>query len=131
MDSGSPLIAVHKARYFADKDEKLSMGPGGFVQALEYATGVTATVVGKPTKRFFELALADLGLKDAPETVAMIGDDVSADLGDGAIEMGFHRYLVKTGKYKEGDDDKLKIDNMNDRTKVFNSIVEAIDHVLQ
>lgn len=26
------LIAVHKAKYFADKDEKLSMGPGGFVQ---------------------------------------------------------------------------------------------------
>jgi hypothetical protein len=26
-----PLIAVHKARYFADKDEKLSLGPGGFV----------------------------------------------------------------------------------------------------
>ncbi|KAM3581490.1 hypothetical protein VKS41_006317 [Umbelopsis sp. WA50703] len=131
MDSGAPLIAVHKARYFADKDEKLSMGPGGFVQALEYATGVTATVVGKPTKRFFELAIADLGLKDAPETVAMIGDDVSADLGDGAIEMGFHRYLVKTGKYKEGDEDKLKTDSMNDRSKAFNSIVEAIDHVLQ
>jgi len=29
---GTELIAVHKARYFADKDEKLSMGPGGFVQ---------------------------------------------------------------------------------------------------
>lgn len=27
-----PLIAVHKAKYFADKDEELSMGPGGFVQ---------------------------------------------------------------------------------------------------
>jgi hypothetical protein len=81
----------------------------------------------------------------------MIGDDVSADLGDGAIEMGFHRYLgkqliqestlnqssnyccckVKTGKYKEGDEDKLKTDSMNDRSKAFNSIVEAIDHVLQ
>jgi hypothetical protein len=32
MDTGAPIIAVHKARYFADKDEKLSMGPGGFVQ---------------------------------------------------------------------------------------------------
>lgn len=26
------LIAIHKAKYFADKDEELSMGPGGFVQ---------------------------------------------------------------------------------------------------
>jgi hypothetical protein len=32
MDTDAPLIAVHKARYFADKDEKLSLGPGGFVQ---------------------------------------------------------------------------------------------------
>lgn len=31
-DPSVPLIAVHKAKYFADKDEKLSMGPGGFVQ---------------------------------------------------------------------------------------------------
>ena len=42
------LIAVHKAKYFADKDQRnLSMGPGGFVQALEYASGVKAHVVGK------------------------------------------------------------------------------------
>ncbi|KAG0274020.1 Haloacid dehalogenase-like hydrolase domain-containing protein 2, partial [Linnemannia exigua] len=42
------LIAVHKAKYFADKDQTdLSMGPGGFVQALEFATGVQAHVVGK------------------------------------------------------------------------------------
>ncbi|GAB5587804.1 hypothetical protein Unana1_02704 [Umbelopsis nana] len=132
MDTGAPIIAVHKARYFADKDENLSMGPGGFVQALEYATGATATVVGKPTKSFFELALADLGLSDAPQNVAMIGDDVSADLGDGAIEMGFQRYLVKTGKYKQGDENKLSYSNSGTETsKVFDSIVEAIDHVLQ
>ena len=54
-DPSMPLIAVHKAKYFADKDEKLSMGPGGFVEALEYATGTKAAVVGKPTKSFFEL----------------------------------------------------------------------------
>lgn len=34
-DPSVPLIAVHKAKYFADKDEKLSMGPGGFVQGNE------------------------------------------------------------------------------------------------
>lgn len=33
-----------------------------------------------------------------PQNVAMIGDDVSADLGEGAIEMGFYRYL---GKYNQ------------------------------
>jgi hypothetical protein len=31
-DPTTKLVAVHKAKYFADKDEKLSLGPGGFVQ---------------------------------------------------------------------------------------------------
>lgn len=72
-----PLIAVHKAKYFADKDEQLSMGPGGFVKgiimiiyihkllfnmqkALEFATGKEAIIAGKPTKKFFELALEQM-----------------------------------------------------------------------
>lgn len=59
-DKTRPLIAVHKAKYFADVDEELSMGPGGFVEALEYAAGVQSTVVGKPTKSFFQLALAQM-----------------------------------------------------------------------
>jgi hypothetical protein len=37
-------------------------------------------------------------MPDMPQHVAMIGDDVSADLGEGAIEMGFYRYL---GKYNQ------------------------------
>ena len=46
---GKPrLIAVHKAKYFADKDQtSLSLGPGGFVEALEFASGIKAHVVGK------------------------------------------------------------------------------------
>lgn len=44
------LIAVHKAKYFADKDQtSLSLGPGGFVESLEFASGIKAHVVGKVT----------------------------------------------------------------------------------
>ena len=35
------------------------------------------------------------GLSSTPQNVAMVGDDVSADLGDGALELGLHRYLGK------------------------------------
>jgi hypothetical protein len=40
---------------------------------------------------------------------------------------------VKTGKYKEGDEDKLTSfdETAEGKSKVFDSIVEAIDHVLQ
>ncbi|KAI7876421.1 hypothetical protein K492DRAFT_172567 [Lichtheimia hyalospora FSU 10163] len=124
-DPSVPLIAVHKAKYFADKDEKLSMGPGGFVQALEYATGRTATVVGKPTRSFFELALKQIGMETSPEDVAMIGDDVNNDLGDGAKELGIQRLLVQTGKYRTGDEQG------HDGVHVFHSVVEAIENVLQ
>ncbi|CEP09591.1 hypothetical protein [Parasitella parasitica] len=139
------LIAVHKARYFADKDEKLSMGPGGFVQgilapsdlpdkcieltffklvALEFAAGVTASTVGKPTTNFFRLALEQIDMKNTPQQVAIIGDDVSNDLGGGAEELGLHRYLVQTGKYRPEDSCKSQ------DLKVFKSVVEAIDHII-
>ncbi|KAG1147474.1 hypothetical protein G6F37_004057 [Rhizopus arrhizus] len=101
-----PLIAVHKAKYFADKDEQLSMGPGGFVQALEYATGKEATIAGKPTRQFFEMALQQINMLDTPENVAIIGDDVHNDLGGGAKELGLQRYLVQTGKYRKEDENK-------------------------
>ncbi|KAF9939276.1 Haloacid dehalogenase-like hydrolase domain-containing protein 2, partial [Modicella reniformis] len=109
------LIAVHKAKYFADKDG-LSMGPGGFVEALEYASGVKAHVVGKPQKTFFELAVQNMGIDLSAEQnqthskgssgIVMIGDDVEQDLGGGAAELGLIRYLVMTGKYRAKDEDR-------------------------
>jgi hypothetical protein len=49
------LIAVHKAKYFADNDQNsLSLGPGGFVEALEFASGIKAHVVGKVNHTSFQ-----------------------------------------------------------------------------
>ncbi|KAI9306119.1 HAD-like domain-containing protein [Cunninghamella echinulata] len=121
-----PLIAVHKAKYFADKDEELSLGPGPFVTALEYAAGTTATIVGKPTKSFFELALKQIGFENNPGSVAIIGDDVNSDLGDGAEKLGLHRILVRTGKYRQGDENKLT----GDKTYVFDSVTHAINEII-
>ncbi|XP_078580128.1 haloacid dehalogenase-like hydrolase domain-containing protein 2 isoform X3 [Branchiostoma floridae x Branchiostoma japonicum] len=68
---GAPLIAIHKARYYK-KSDGLSLGPGPFVTGLEYATDVTATVVGKPETTFFREAVKTLGC--SPEDALMIGD---------------------------------------------------------
>jgi len=103
------LIATHKAKYVSNSSNQLSLGPGPFVSALEYATGVQATVVGKPTRTFFGLVISSLDLpesKDMSGKIAIIGDDVEADLGGGAIELGLWRVLVKTGKYRAGDESK-------------------------
>ena len=80
-----------------DKDG-LSLSAGPFVAALESATGKTATVVGKPAKEFFDLALRDMGL-DA-RGVVMIGDDILTDIG-GAYGAGMRGVLVRTGKFRE------------------------------
>lgn len=69
--SGCPLVAVHKARYYKRPDG-LALGPGPFVEALEYASGKKADVIGKPERSFFQSALDVLGV--SAEETAMIGD---------------------------------------------------------
>lgn len=94
---GAELIALEKDRYWMAHDG-LALSAGPFVSALEYATGKTALVMGKPARTFFDLALKDMHLH--PCDVAMIGDDVITDVG-GAHEAGMAGILVRTGKYRE------------------------------
>lgn len=96
MMSGAELIALHKGRFW-ETDSGLKVDLGLFVAGLEYTTGKTATVIGKPSPRIFELALNELGL-DAGEC-AMIGDDLHNDVG-GAQSAGLAGILIRTGKYR-------------------------------
>lgn len=97
VQNGARLLAYHKSRYYRGTDGmRLDAGP--FVAALEYAAGVEATVLGKPTETFFSAALRSLGL--SPAEVAMVGDDVESDAG-GAQAVGMTAVLVRTGKYRD------------------------------
>ncbi|KAG9471939.1 hypothetical protein GDO78_022077 [Eleutherodactylus coqui] len=120
---GAPIIAIHKARYYKKKDG-LALGPGPFVTALEYATDTKATVVGKPAKTFFLEALRGTGC--CPEEAVMIGDDCRDDIG-GAQDTGMLGILVKTGKYRAGDE--AKINPAPHLTCA--SFPEAVDHILK
>ena len=93
---GAELLALQKNRYWRRKN-RLSLDAGPFVAALEFASGKTAAVVGKPEKEFFRLALKDLGDLKTQE-VAMVGDDPEADVA-GAKDAGLKGVQVKTGKY--------------------------------
>lgn len=101
MDSTHPrLLAMGDNRYFAGPDGLcLDMGP--FVRGLEYAAGICAEIVGKPAMTFFQAGLERVGCP-AGRTV-MIGDDIAADVG-GAQAAGLHGVLVRTGKYRPGDE---------------------------
>jgi len=96
---GAELIALEHDRYWMAEDG-LSLSAGPFVSALEFATGKNATVVGKPSRSFFELALQDMGLR--ADQVAMVGDDIITDIG-GAQAAGIPGVLVRTGKFRQGD----------------------------
>jgi len=100
---GAPLLAMGNNRYFRDNDG-LSLDIGPFVAALEYASGATATVLGKPAPAFFHTAVESLGCE--PEEVVMVGDDALADV-DGALAAGIPAILVQTGKYRAGDEDQI------------------------
>jgi HAD superfamily hydrolase (TIGR01458 family) len=94
---GAELVALQKNRFWLTADG-LSLDAGPFVAAIEYATGKDAFVVGKPSPRFFEIVLADLGADR--DSVAMAGDDIETDIG-GALDAGIAAVLVRTGKYRE------------------------------
>jgi len=100
---GGPLISMGRNRYFRESSG-LSLDAGPFAAALEYAAGVRAEVVGKPDREFFHLALNDLACPAAD--AVMIGDDVHDDVC-GAVDAGLRGILVRTGKYRAGDERHL------------------------
>ena len=59
-------------------DEGLVPGTGSLIAALQTASGVTPTAIGKPEPTMFHLALAHMGA--SPETTATIGDRVDTDV---------------------------------------------------
>ncbi len=97
---GAPLFAMGDNRYFREEDG-FSLDAGPFVHALEMASGVKATVLGKPAKEFFLEAVK--GFCCPLDEVVMVGDDVEADV-NGASAAGLQAILVKTGKYQSSDD---------------------------
>ncbi len=93
--AGAEIIALQKGRYFVRTDG-YNLDTGAFVQLLEYSSGKTARILGKPSADFFALAMAHVGC--GPESVAIVGDDVATDIA-GARNTGALGVLVQTGKY--------------------------------
>jgi HAD superfamily hydrolase (TIGR01458 family) len=108
---GAELLALQKNRYWRT-DVGLALDAGPFVAALEFASGKKASIVGKPEREFFRLALQDLGLEAGQ--VAMVGDDAEADVM-GARRAGLVGIQVRTGKWQaDAEEADLVIDSVAD-----------------
>jgi len=96
LEGGAELYRLHKNRWW-----QTGLGPmldaGAFVAGLEYAAGVDATVLGKPSPAYFAAALEALDA-DA-EMTWMVGDDIDVDIA-GAQQHGMKTVLVRTGKFR-------------------------------
>ncbi len=98
LRAGAGLLALHRNPWWDGGDPQ---GPvldaGAYVAALEYASGQTAEVFGKPSPTFFHLALAELGVP--ADAALMVGDDLEMDIAGGAT-VGCLTALVGTGRDK-------------------------------
>lgn len=102
---GSQLLCMHRNRYW-QTEGGLRMDIGAFVAGLEYTSGKQAIVVGKPARDFFLQATASLQLPAS--SVAIVGDDIEADIG-GGMAAGLLGILVRTGKYREEQANKSPV----------------------
>jgi HAD superfamily hydrolase (TIGR01458 family) len=103
LQDGAEFLALARNRMFMEP-EGCSLDAGPFVAALEYACGRTARLLGKPAPAFFLEAIHSLELP--PAEVVMIGDDAESDIA-GAMALGCRGILVRTGKYRPGDEARI------------------------
>mgnify|MGYP001594223503 CR=1 FL=1 len=96
--NGAQLVANTDLKHAPFRDEKPSLATGAFVKALEYSSGKTAYITGKPNTIFFNQALKKINA-NKKQTI-MIGDNISTDIF-GAKKVGLKAILVKTGSYNE------------------------------
>lgn len=99
---GAAFYALTQNRYFR-KEGALVTDVGGVAALLAYTAGREAETLGKPSRLMFEAVArqAGVGLAD----MVMVGDDAEFDVA-APMALGLSGVLVKTGKYRPGDEDR-------------------------
>ncbi len=127
-NKGSKLYAINMSRYFKDTDGLNAISVGSFVKTLEFSSDLKPILIGKPSPLFFQSGMDVLGEGIETTNCAMIGDDVRDDVM-GGMALGMAGVLVKTGKYKDGDENEFE-----KCKKQFNSpfwICDSFDHAVE
>lgn len=119
LQAGADLYCLHKNPWWQTARGPMLDG-GAFVAALEYATGVEATVVGKPSASCFSAALAALDAE--PELTWLVTDDLEQDVA-GAQLFGMKTVLLRTGKFRPETLERSSI--------VPDAVLSSIAHVPQ
>lgn len=106
---GAELLAMHRNPWWLTAKGP-TIDAGGFVVALEFATGRRAVTLGKPSPVVFRQAVAgltsDIGQRLPRSAFAMVGDDPRADVA-AAQRVGLRGILVLSGKTDRAEADRL------------------------
>jgi len=113
---GAQLIGMHRNPWWLTP-EGPTIDSGAYVTALEFAAGVSARIIGKPSAAFFSLAVdglrADLAGRGSARLrrvdIAMVGDDIRNDVLAGQ-RAGLRGVFVLTGKHTAGDLERIRSD---------------------
>ena len=111
MEDDIPVITASRSKFYL-KNGSRQLDTGAFVSLLETVTGEFIEVIGKPSKNYFESAIEKLGTVASDVTV--IGDDWQTDIL-GAVEVGCHAILLKSGKYSVGDEENAIVKESVDK----------------
>jgi len=102
--NGARLIGMHRNPWWLTPDGP-TLDSGAYVTGLEFATGARAQIIGKPSTRFFSIAVEALRGEAVAGTarlrrseIAMVGDDVRTDVLAGQ-RGGLRGAFVLTGKH--------------------------------
>ncbi len=98
---GARFVATNADALLPIEGGQVLPGAGSIVAAIQTATGVVPTVVGKPEPGLFAHGLKRLGGLQ-PEQVAMIGDRLDTDVM-GGHRAGLRTILVLSGVSTEAD----------------------------
>lgn len=128
--SGARLVGMHETTLYV-KNHKRYPGVGAIMKMLEFATSSSYTVVGKPSRAFFEEALERLqdqrkGVAFADVTI--ISDDLKGDI-IGARELGMKGIFVLSGKYKSGDEILPLIPQQQHPDAVYRDMQEVLENL--
>ena len=115
---GARFVATNRDPTVPSAEGLLLPGTGTMIAALETASGVTPTAIGKPEPTMFQLALAQMAAR--PETTATIGDRLDTDILGGQ-RAGLTTICVLSGSSSRAEAEAFGPDY------IFEDIAELLD----
>lgn len=110
LNKGCSIISASGSPYYLKNGSKI-IDTGAFVSLIESITDQSIEILGKPSSQYFLNGRFALGDNINPVTV--IGDDWKTDIM-GAKNVGYRSILIRSGKYKPGDEKLCSPDSLID-----------------